>query len=168
MILLKSLTATPFPDFHLCISLLGDAPVRLATINDISEPSVGKITEPVIVHIGQLSSLLFSCKYVQFWNVFYSDELIDVRKYTANMRTFEDDIRRVVLETVKSTFRMIPLTRIERYLHLQGADLTRFVEQNDTGAWSIIDGQMHTPFNPDNGVKSAAMSESVSSKGMNT
>ncbi|EDP43717.1 hypothetical protein MGL_1930 [Malassezia globosa CBS 7966] len=162
LILIKALTATPFPDFHLCISLLGEAPVRTLSIHDTTQASTGKITEPIIVRLSTLSELLFQTKFVQFWNLYSSDEYKDVRSYTSKVAHFEDDIRKVALYSVKGAFRTISESRLSGYLHLEGEALARFIENQREEGWSLANGTVAVPPNPDNEVKSTVVREEVS------
>ena len=162
LILIKALTATPFPDFHLCISLLGEAPVRILSIHDTTQASTGKITEPIIVRLSTLSELLFQTKFVQFWNLYSSEEYKDVRSYTSKVAHFEDDIRKVALYSVKGAFRTISESRLSSYLHLEGEALARFIENQREEGWSLANGTVAVPPNPDNEVKSTVVREEVS------
>lgn len=139
-ILLKALTAAPFPDFNLCLSLMGEAPVSTlpasaassaenpteevkTSDNDATEkasqPSAGNLTDPMIVKLATLSSLLLSARFRQFWKTYDSSEYRDVRELSATAHGFDDAVRRVVLDSVKGAFRTISSKRLAEYLDLQ-------------------------------------------------
>ncbi|WFD38369.1 uncharacterized protein MJAP1_001321 [Malassezia japonica] len=161
-ILVKALTAAPFPDFSLCISLLGEAPVKTLSSNDaaLSTGAAGIITEPIIVHLATLSTFLFETKFRDFWALYNSGDFADVRKYTANAAGFEEDVRKVVLNSVKGTFRTISEARIGGYLNLQGADLAKFI--NEQPGWELSNGTVTVPANIDNEVKPTVTREEIS------
>lgn len=165
-ILVKALTAAPFPDFSLCISLLGEAPVKTLSSNDaaMSTGAAGIITEPIIVHLATLSTFLFETKFRDFWALYNSGDFADVRKYTANAAGFEDDVRMVVLNSVKGTFRTISEARIGGYLNLQGADLAKFI--NEQPGWELSNGTVTVPANIDNEVKPTVTREEISLESM--
>lgn len=152
-ILVKALTAVPFADFSLCISLLGEAPVGTLTSNDsaTSTGASGIITEPVITHLATLSTLLFEAKFRDFWALYQSAEYADVRTYTSKAHGFEDAVRKVALNTVQGTFRTISTSRLASYLNLPESDLAAFLGKQ-TG-WTLSNGSVQVPVNPDNDVK---------------
>lgn len=165
-ILVKALTAAPFPDFSLCISLLGEAPVKTLSSNDaaLSTGAAGIITEPIIVHLATLSTFLFETKFRDFWALYNSGDFADVRKYTANAAGFEEDVRKMVLNSVKGTFRTISEARIGGYLNLQGADLAKFI--NEQPGWELSNGTVTVPANIDNEVKPTVTREEISLESM--
>lgn len=146
-ILLKALTAAPFPDFNLCIALLGEAPVDVipqpaaALPEEASEeekaaaaeenakaqaaPSAGHLSDPLMARLAQLSSLLLSARFRAFWEAYKSQEYQDVRQHAANVNGFEDAVRRVALHSVKSAFTQISTDRLGSYLDLSGE--SRFI-----------------------------------------
>ncbi|KAI3628092.1 hypothetical protein GLX27_000217 [Malassezia furfur] len=161
-ILVKALTAVPFADFSLCISLLGEAPVAALTTNDsaTSTGASGIIIEPVITHLATLSTLLFEAKFRDFWTLYQSAEYADARTYTSKAHGFEDAVRKVALDIVQGTFRTISTGRLASYLNLPESDLEAFLGKQ-TG-WSVSNGSVQVPMNPDNDVKPTVVREEAS------
>lgn len=138
----KALTAAPYPDFNLCLSLLGEAPVSIlpssvpvipedatdeqkATITKevadaANAPSAGSLTDPMFVKLTTLSSLLFSARFRSFWKTWESEDYAEARELSKVVQDFEDAVRRVALDTVKGAFRTIAISRLAEYLNLSG------------------------------------------------
>ena len=117
-ILIKALTASPFPDFNLCVSLLDE---RVPSVNQ-DEPDPLPSLLPVLI---SLHTLLQQCKFPKFWEDFHSDELDNLRdNYTVECVGFEDAIREVVVRAVKGTFSRIGTERLGNYLDLNGESST--------------------------------------------
>ena len=113
-ILIKALTAFPFPDFNLCISLLDE---RVPSVNQ-DEPDPLPSLLPVLI---SLHTYLQQCKFPKFWEDFHSDELDNLRdNYTVECVGFEDGIREVVVRAVKGAFSRIGTERLGNYLDLNG------------------------------------------------
>ena len=113
-VLIKALTAVPFPDFDLCISLLGERPINPS----LDEPDPLPSLLPLIT---ALYGLLQQCKFPSFWSAFKSEELEILRdNYTVECVGFEDSIRQVVVRAVKATFKRISTERLSTYLDLSG------------------------------------------------
>lgn len=141
-ILFKALTAAPYPDFNLCLSLLGEAPVsvlsttapvipeeateeqRAAIVKEFAAssnaPSAGSLTDPMFVKLATLSSHLLSARFRLFWKTWASEEFAEAREFAKSVHGFEDSVREVALETVKVAFRAITKTRLAEYLNLPG------------------------------------------------
>ena len=141
-VLFKALTAAPHPDFNLCLSLLGEAPVSIlssttpvipegatdeekgALEKEASEtasaPSAGSLTDPMIVKLAALSSLLLSARFRQFWKTWASNEYSDARDFSKSVHGFEEAVRGVALDTVKGAFRAISTSRLAEYLNIPG------------------------------------------------
>lgn len=181
-ILLKALTAAPFPDFNLCIALLGEAPVdvispsaptlseeatdeeRAASAEEFAKaqaaPSAGHLTDPLIAHLAQLSSMLLSARFRAFWQAFKSPEYQDVRQHAAQITGFEDAVRRVALHSVKSAFTQISTNRLGSYLDLSsGNELADFMKTQP--GWKIEGEKVHVPINADNEVKATVIREDI-------
>ncbi|PWN47804.1 ARM repeat-containing protein [Violaceomyces palustris] len=169
-ILLKALVSAPLPDFNLCISLLGEAP--LATVPSSSEdgekpeaetsskiPSAGNLIDPLVVRLSQLSSLLFQAKFRDFWSTLASPEFEDVREHASKIHGFDDAARRVALNSVKGAFTTISEERIGTYLNLSGAELAQFV--NSQPGWKLENGKVQVPANPDNEIKATIIREEI-------
>lgn len=113
-ILIKSLAASPFPDFHLCISLLDERPVNA----NADEPDPLPSLLPVLTG---LHTLLQECKFPSFWSTYRSSELETLRdNYTVECVGFEDSIRDVAVRAVQATFTRIGSERLASYLDLKG------------------------------------------------
>ncbi|KAJ1018130.1 hypothetical protein NDA16_004996 [Ustilago loliicola] len=183
-ILLKALVAAPLPDFNLCISLLGEAPLptvpvkaeKEATTGDdaaslagdeeeevVEKPkdvaSAGHLTDPLIVRLSQLSTLLFQARFREFWSTLSSEEYSDVREYAAKINQFEDAARKVALNSVKGSFTSISEKRIGNYLNLSGAQLQEFINAQE--GWKLADGTVSVPANPDNEIKATVIREEI-------
>ncbi|KIS66775.1 uncharacterized protein UMAG_12282 [Mycosarcoma maydis] len=187
-ILLKALVAAPLPDFNLCISLLGEAPLptvpvkaeKEATTTDadnagslsgdddddevVEKPkdvaSAGHLTDPLIVRLSQLSTLLFQARFREFWSTLASESYSDVRDYAAKISEFENAARRVALNSVKGSFTSISEKRIANYLNLSGSQLAEFINAQD--GWKLADGTVSVPANPDNEIKATVIREEIS------
>ncbi|KAI6031869.1 ARM repeat-containing protein [Pisolithus microcarpus] len=137
-ILLKALTAEPFPDFDLCTSLLDDRLILL----------------PILTN---LYNLLHQCRFPAFWTFYHSDELESLREnYIVECVGFEEAVREVAARAVKATFTRIGLDRLGTYvdpirssLTFSGLELESWIEKQ---GWSL-DTSTRTisiPSNPDN------------------
>jgi len=153
-ILIKALTASPFPDFNLCISLLDERPLT-ATLD---EPDPLPTLLPVLTG---LHTLLQQCKFPSFWTAYHSDNLENLRdNYTVECVGFEDAIREVVVRAVKAAFTRIGSERLGSYLDLTGSELEAYLSKlgwtfdSSTGAIGI-------PPNPDNQIESVVVQESI-------
>ncbi|SOV05366.1 Eukaryotic translation initiation factor 3 subunit K [Ustilago sp. UG-2017a] len=183
-ILLKALVAAPLPDFNLCISLLGEAPLptvpvkaeKEATTGDDAASlagddeeevvekakdvaSAGHLTDPLIVRLSQLSTLLFQARFREFWSTLASEECSDVREYAAKINQFENAARKVALNSVKGSFTSISEKRISSYLNLSGAQLEEFINAQE--GWKLANGTVTVPANPDNEIKATVIREEI-------
>ncbi|SNX87575.1 Eukaryotic translation initiation factor 3 subunit K [Melanopsichium pennsylvanicum] len=183
-ILLKALVAAPLPDFNLCVSLLGEAPLPTipvkaekevktdddaAALSDDDEEEVvekpkdvasaGHITDPLIVRLSQLSTLLFQARFREFWSTLASQEYSDVREYAAKISEFENAARKVALNSVKGSFTSISEKRIGSYLNLEGKQLEDFI--NAQPGWKLSNGNVSVPANPDNEIKATVIREEI-------
>lgn len=189
-ILLKALVAAPLPDFNLCISLLGEAPLSTVPVKaeketkkdddasslpgddeeDVVEApkdiaSAGHLTDPLIVRLSQLSTLLFQARFREFWSTLGSSEYSDVREYAAKIAEFENAARKVALNSVKGSFTAISEKRIASYLNLQGGELASFI--NAQPGWKLEKGTVSVPANPDNEIKATVIREEITLDQMN-
>ena len=113
-VLIKALTSVPFPDFNLCIALLGERPIAA----NLDEPDPLPNLLPTLT---TLHDLLLQCRYPAFWELYKSDDLQTLRdNYTIECAGFEDSIRKIVVKTVKATFKRINVERLSTYLDLSG------------------------------------------------
>lgn len=113
-IFIKSLTASPLPDFNLCISLLDERPVNTT----LDEPDPLPVILPIL---KGLHDLLYRCRFPAFWEIYRSDQLETLRdNYTVECVGFEDAVRDVVIRAVKAAFTRIGTERLSSYLDLNG------------------------------------------------
>jgi translation initiation factor 3 subunit K len=146
------LTAAPYPDFNLCLSLLGEAPVSVLstsapvipeeatdeqkaaiakeTADAALAPSAGSLTDPMFVRLATLSSHLLSAKFRLFWKTWASEDYAEAREFAGQVHGFKDAVRRVALETVKGAFRAITKSRLAEYLNMPGKLLAKKVDDN--------------------------------------
>ncbi|KIM85421.1 hypothetical protein PILCRDRAFT_817436 [Piloderma croceum F 1598] len=153
-ILIKALTASPFPDFNLCISLLDE---RTPSTN-LDEPDPLPSLLPVLT---SLHALLQQCKFPMFWSTYHSDDLETLRdNYTVECVGFEDAIREVAVRAVKAAFTKIGSERLGSYLDLQGSELEAYVSRL---GWSLGSSKnvISIPSNPDNQIESTVVQESI-------
>ena len=197
-ILIKAMLALPFPDFKLCLSLLGEAPVQqdyspliARTAKDVQQGQegeegakkeatpteadaesstektflAGNITDPLILRLANLSNLLSTARFRQFWSTLYEEDNEDVRKFTDNVAGFEEDVRKIVMDTVASTFQRISEERLASYLHLKaGSELREYVGGFKEEGWSVQEDKkmIVAPVNADNEIKAVTINEEIS------
>ncbi|KAF7310662.1 Eukaryotic translation initiation factor 3 subunit K [Mycena chlorophos] len=151
-ILIKALTASPLPDFNLCVSLLDERPINAT----LEEPDPVPALLPTL---KLLSDLLYKCRFPAFWEHYQSDELEHLRdNYTVECVGFEDSVREVAIRAVRATFTKISAERLASYLDLNGADLTAFVQ--DKG-WKTENGVIEIPPNADNQIEATVVQENI-------
>lgn len=124
-----------------------------------SVPTAGNLTDPLIVKLATLSAFLLSARFRQFWKAFHSKEYDDVRESAKVAQGFEDDVRRVALDSVKVAFRTISAKRLAEYLNLSEGELSAFIGKQ--AGWSLNGAEVRVPPNPDNDVKSTMVREDV-------
>ncbi|TFK76934.1 ARM repeat-containing protein [Pluteus cervinus] len=153
-ILIKALTASPLPDFNLCISLLDERPIN-ATLDE-PDPLPGLL--PIL---NGLHDLLNRCRFPAFWEVYRSEQLENLRdNYTVECVGFEDSIREVVIRAVKTTFTRIGADRLGSYLDLSGPQLEAYVKKL---GWTFDASRsvISVPPNPDNQIEATVVQESI-------
>ncbi|KAJ7630651.1 armadillo-type protein [Roridomyces roridus] len=151
-ILIKALTASPLPDFNLCISLLDERPIN-ATLD---EPDPLPSLLPTLKH---LSDLLYRCRFPAFWETYQSDALENLRdNYTVECVGFEDSVREVAIRAVTATFTRISADRLASYLDLNGADLAAYVDKK---GWKMEGSVVTIPPNPDNQIEATVVQENI-------
>ncbi|KAK0465400.1 initiation factor 3 [Desarmillaria tabescens] len=142
-ILMKSLTASPLPDFNLCMSLLEDKPIN-ATLD---EPDPLPALLPII---QGLHELLDRCRFPKFWEVYHSNELENLRdNYTVEYVGFEDAVREVAEQSDWASI-----------LDLEGPELQAYVENL---GWSVDQSGtvVNIPPNPDNQIEATVVQENI-------
>lgn len=113
-ILIKALTSSPFPDFHLCVSLLDERPSSANADEPDPLPSI-------LPQLQQLYALLQQCRFPAFWSLYFSEEYRVLREeYTVESVSFEDSVRKVVVRAVKAAFTRIGVKRLGSYFNLEG------------------------------------------------
>ena len=113
-ILIKALTSFPFPDFHLCVSLLDERPTAANADEHDPLPSV-------LLQLQQLYALIQQCRFPAFWALYLSEEYRVLREeYTVESVAFEDSVRKVVVRAVKAAFTRIGVNRLRSYFNLDG------------------------------------------------
>ncbi|GLB36322.1 putative component of the eukaryotic translation initiation factor 3 (eIF-3) complex, which is involved in protein synthesis of a specialized repertoire of mRNAs and, together with other initiation factors, stimulates binding of mRNA and methionyl-tRNAi to the 40S ribosome [Lyophyllum shimeji] len=153
-ILLKALTASPLPDFNLCISLLDERPPNVNTDEPDPLPSL-------LPTLKGLHSLLYRCRFPAFWKAYRSEELENLRdNYTVEVVGFENAVREVAIRAVKAAFTQISTTRLGSYLDLTGADLEAYIRKL---GWTIDPSSsvVNIPPNPDNQIEATVVQESI-------
>ncbi|KAJ7139828.1 armadillo-type protein [Mycena epipterygia] len=151
-ILLKALTASPLPDFNLCISLLDERPINA----NLDEPDPLPSLLPTL---KRLNDLLYRCRFPAFWEVYQSDELENLRdNYTVECVGFEDAVREVAIRAVKAAFTRISADRLASYLDLSGTELAAYVEQK---GWKMEANVVGIPPNPDNQIEATVVQENI-------
>ncbi|THH06364.1 hypothetical protein EW145_g4140 [Phellinidium pouzarii] len=151
-VLIKSLTVVPFPDFNLCIALLGERPVAA----NLDEPDPLPDLLPIL---STLHDLLLQCRFPAFWALFKSNDLQNLREnYTVECAGFEDSIRDVVVRAVMAAFKKINVERLSTYLDLNGDKLVEFVLKL---GWIVDASVVSIPPNPDNHVEATVVRENI-------
>ena len=113
-ILIKALTSSPFPDFHLCVSLLDERPSSANADEPDPLPSI-------LPQLQHLYALLQQCRFPAFWTLYHSEEYRVLREeYTVESIAFEDSVRKVVVRAVKAAFTRIGVKRLSGYFYLEG------------------------------------------------
>ena len=169
-ILIKSLTAYPFPDFNLCISLLDERPFPA----NPDEPDPLPALLPILT---SLYNLLQQCRFPAFWALYTSEKAESLRdNYTVECVGFEDAIRDVVIRAVTPAFKRIGTERLSTYLNLSGMstsiktrqmndaqhflgdDLIAYIEKL---GWALENNVATIPANPDNQIVSTVVQENI-------
>lgn len=151
-ILIKALASSPFPDFHLCVSLLDERPSSAGADEPDPLPSV-------LPQLQQLHALLQQCRFPTFWALYLSEEYRVLREeYTVESVSFEDSVRKVVVRAVKAAFTKIGVRRLSGYFNLEGAAFDAFVSKL---GWTIENGVVVVPSNPDNQIQSTVVHETI-------
>jgi translation initiation factor 3 subunit K len=153
-ILIKALTASPQPDFNLCISLLDERPINA----QLDEPDPLPTILPIL---KGLHNLLFRCRFPAFWEIYQSNQLELLRdNYTVEVAGFENAVRAVAIRAVRATFTRISSERLGSYLNLSGPPLTAYIQKL---GWTIeaSTSVVTVPPNPDNQIEATVVQESV-------
>jgi len=153
-ILLKALTASPLPDFNLCVSLLDERPINAR----LDEPDP---LPTVLPTLKGLYNLLYRCRFTAFWKIYRSKELESLRdNYTIEIVGFEDAVRAVAIRAARATFTRISSERLGSYLDLTGSQLNAYIQKL---GWTIEPSTsvVAIPPNPDNQIEATIVQESV-------
>lgn len=167
------MTASPLPDFNLCISLLDERPSNA----NLDEPDPLPSLLPTL---KGLHSLLYRCRFPAFWEIYHSEELETLRdNYTVECVGFEDSVREVAVRAVKAAFTRISTQRLGSYLNLTGyvfyydICICRLIPYNPGSALEEYIQKLHwtldasssvvtIPPNPDNQIEATVVQESIS------
>ncbi|KAF9654337.1 ARM repeat-containing protein [Thelephora ganbajun] len=151
-ILIKALTSSPFPDFHLCVSLLDERPSSANADEPDPLPSI-------LPQLQQLYALLQQCRFPAFWILYLSEDYRVLREeYTVESVAFEDSVRKVVVRAVKAAFTRIGVKRLSSYFNLEGSAFETFVSKL---GWTIENEVVIVPPNPDNQIRSTVVHETI-------
>jgi translation initiation factor 3 subunit K len=100
-VLSQVITAAPFPDLHLCVSLLDDRPSSANAEEPDPLPSI-------LPQLQQLYALLQQCRFPALWILYLSEDYRVLREeYIVESVSFEDSVRKVVVCAVKAAFTKI-------------------------------------------------------------
>jgi len=155
-ILVKAMTATPAPDFNLCVALLGERQPNLPLPDGELDS-----TPTILPLLTQLSTHLHVCRFPAFWKAYRSPEFAPLRdNYTVEIAGFDDSIREVVIRAVQAAFKTITRERLGSYLDLSGEELDKFVSSLD---WKVdaTSGDVAVPPNDDNQINATVVRESI-------
>jgi translation initiation factor 3 subunit K len=172
---MKALTASPFPDFNLCISLLDDRSALNTALLDRDEPDTLPTYLPVLT---TMHALLHQCRFIAFWELYRSESLDDLRdNYTVEFVGFEDSVREVVIRAVTATFTRISSERLGAYLELSGQSVVLWIVHRPPSltqsigpqlegyisnlGWSFEGSVICIPPNPDNQIESTVVQEAI-------
>lgn len=134
-------------------SQTGDAKTAAKTPQ---QPSAGILTDPTILKLHHLATLLSSSRYPTFWTTLESSEYADIRSdVLKNITNFEDGIRKVVLNGTSGAFKSISKQRLGRYLGLQSVD--SFLQSPLADGWIAKGDVVEIPANKDNVIKPAGV-----------
>jgi len=151
-ILIKALTSSPFPDFHLCVSLLDERPSSANADEPDPLPSI-------LPQLQQLYALLQQCRFPAFWTLYLSEDYRVLREeYTVESVSFEDSVRKVVIRAVKAAFTRIGVERLSGYFNLERAAFEAFILKL---GWTIENDVVIVPPNPDNQIQSTVVHETI-------
>jgi len=170
-ILIKALTASPLPDFNLCISLLDERPSSAG----LDEPDPLPILLPLL---KSLNTLLLRCRFPAFWELYHSVKLEALREnYTVECKGFEDAVRKVAIRAVKAAFTQISTRRLGSYFDLDGLfrhELNMSLSSDSSIGPALIahiqmlgwtlnssSAVVTIPPNPDNQIEATVVQESV-------
>lgn len=129
-----------------------------STSQQPQEPSAGILTDPTIVKLHQLATLLSSSRYPTFWTTLQSSEFDDIRQEVLkDIVDFEDGVRKVVLHGTSGAFKSISKQRLTRYLGFkQESQVDAFLAKEAQG-WTVKGDVVEIPANKDNVVKPAGV-----------
>ena len=157
-ILAKALTVFPSPAFSLYLALL---PAHTRPFPTTSEAKAASQTSDFVESVqklSQLSTLLESAQYTQFWSTLNSDDLY--ADLTADVAGFEELVRIRIAVEVGKAFRSITPDTLEQWLDLRGREaLDKFV--TDVCGWKVDGSVVRVPTNKENEARSEVKSERV-------
>ncbi|KAJ5683936.1 Winged helix-turn-helix transcription repressor DNA-binding [Penicillium maclennaniae] len=143
-VLAKALTVFPSPAFSLCLALLPAHTQPFLKATDAQAASQNNDFVESVQKLSQLSTLLESAQYTQFWATLNSDDLY--ADLTADVAGFEELVRIRIA--------------VEAWLDMRSRDaLEKFVA--DVCGWKVENGVVSVPTNKENEARSEVKSERV-------
>ncbi|CED84681.1 arm repeat-containing protein [Phaffia rhodozyma] len=160
-ILLKTLIATPGPDFGLSVALIGDRAFSVPASEE--EDEMEGHLPALLEFLTKAHSLLRTCQFSQFWKLLNGDEeaaTILRQNQLAEHPLFAKLIRTdVVSKAVASTNQRISSSLLGKWLDLSGDELNKFITSELK--WTIEGDVVTIGQNEDNDVKGKTVRENV-------
>lgn len=157
-VLTKALTVFPSPAFSLCLALLPAHTQPFPKATDAPAASQNNDFVESVQKLSQLSTLLESAQYTQFWSTLNSDDLY--ADLTADVAGFEELVRIRIAVEVGKAFRTVSAETLEAWLDVRSRDaLEKFVA--DVCGWKVENGVVSVPTNKENEARSEVKSERV-------
>ncbi|KAJ6115713.1 Eukaryotic translation initiation factor 3 subunit K [Penicillium sp. IBT 18751x] len=157
-VLAKALTVFPSPAFSLCLALLPPHTQPFLKATDAQAASQNNDFVESVQKLSQLSTLLESAQYTQFWATLNSDDLY--ADLTADVAGFEELVRIRIAVEVGKAFRSVSAETLEAWLDMRSRDaLEKFVA--DVCGWKVENGVVSVPTNKENEARSEVKSERV-------
>lgn len=125
------------------------------------QPSAGILTDPTMVKLHHLSTLLSSSRYPTFWTTLRSSDYSEVRSDVFDrLADFEDGVRRVVLNGTALSFRTISKARLSSYLGVEEGEVEETLRRAGGEGWNVrADGVVEVPANADNEIVKASSAQ---------
>ncbi|OQD75891.1 hypothetical protein PENDEC_c005G07175 [Penicillium decumbens] len=157
-VLAKALTVFPSPAFSLSLALLPAHTQPFPTTAEAQAASQNSDFVESVQKLSNLSTLLESAQYTQFWATLNSDDLY--ADLTADVAGFEELVRIRIAVEVGKAFRSVSAETLESWLDMRSRDaLEKFVA--DVCGWKVEGGVVRVPTNKENEARSEVKSERV-------
>jgi translation initiation factor 3 subunit K len=148
----------PSPAFSLCLALLPAHTQPFANSTQGQTASQNSDFVESVQKLSQLSTLLESAQYTQFWSTLNSDDLY--ADLIADVAGFEELVRIRIAVEVGKAFRTVAAETLEAWLDVRSRDaLEKFVA--DVCGWKVENGVVSVPTNKENEARSEVKSERV-------